>query len=213
MKKTGSNRVFAAALAALLAGPVASGAEAQAVSALPESVIRLEGDSTLRKFTSTASKFRFEAKVTGDAKIDEKAAPWIFREFELVIPVKAMKSGDETLDEHMQEAMKTEEHPDIRIKLSSFKLGEKNSDGTRAVDAAGEISVSGVTKPIELQATVSVEGRKVKASGQKKLLMTDYGIEPPTMMLGTIRTRNEINIVFEAAFAPRETNPTEGKAN
>ncbi len=173
---------------------------------LPETLIRIDGDSSLRKWSSTATKFNFKAKTTTEKKIDVNA-PWMFQEFEFVIPVKAMRSGDGKLDEHMQEAMKAEQNTQIVIRLNQFKLGEKKEDGSRQVDAQGEITVSGVTKPLELQASVTVDGQKVKASGQKKLLMTDFGIEPPTMMLGTVKTANEVNVVYQVAFGPRNSQP------
>ena len=189
-------------------GGVSSAAPAHAsadVVPLPETLIRIDGDSSLRKWSSTATKFNFKAKTTTEKKIDANA-PWMFQEFEFVIPVKSMKSGDGKLDEHMQEAMKADKHPQIIIRLDQFKLGEKKEDGTRLADAKGEITVSGVTKPVELQASVVTDGQKVKASGQKKLLMTDFGIEPPTMMLGTIKTANEVNIVYQVAFGPRSSS-------
>ena len=32
------------------------------------------------------------------------------------------------------------------------------------------------------------------------LLMSDYGIKPPTMMLGTMRTKNEVLVKFDLAL-------------
>jgi hypothetical protein len=37
----------------------------------------------------------------------------------------------------------------------------------------------------------------MKASGAIPLLMTDFGITPPTGLFGLIRSRNEITVRFE----------------
>jgi hypothetical protein len=39
-------------------------------------------------------------------------------------------------------------------------------------------------------------------SGSKILKMTDFNVEPPVVLMGTLKTGNEITVTFEARFAP-----------
>jgi hypothetical protein len=32
--------------------------------------------------------------------------------------------------------------------------------------------------------------------------MTEYNVEPPTFMFGSVKTGDEINVIFDLAFAP-----------
>lgn len=152
--------------------------------------IEIRGDSSMRKFSAESKKI--ETRGTSD----EKAAPgsplpWTPLEVEIALPVKSLKSDSETLDEHMWERLKAEKNPKIQLKLNKFSFSKSD------VTASGTLSVAGVTQDIELKALLNADGNKLAIRGTKTVLMTDFGIEPPTMMLGTIKTKNEIEVIFE----------------
>lgn len=166
------------------------------ISFLPESKIRIDGDSTVRKFSATTEAVELNGKAID--KPEAKAnLPWTPTEIEMVLAVKNLKSGDGTLDYHMHENLKAEKFPQISLKLTSFKFSNNDEGGMNTVTASGTLTVSGVTKPIALKATLAADGQNLRIKGNKLVLMTDYGIEPPTMMLGTLKTRNEIEISFD----------------
>jgi polyisoprenoid-binding protein YceI len=61
----------------------------------------------------------------------------------------------------------------------------------------GKLTVAGKEKTIDLEVAVQkMENKIVGVHGKKTLLMTDYGIEPPTFMLGILKTGNEVSIEF-----------------
>jgi hypothetical protein len=43
----------------------------------------------------------------------------------------------------------------------------------------------------------------VKAEGEVPLLMTDFGVTPPTALLGTLRTDNKITVKFSLLVGPQ----------
>jgi hypothetical protein len=43
----------------------------------------------------------------------------------------------------------------------------------------------------------------VKAEGELPLLMTDFGVKPPTALLGTLRTDNKITVKFSLLVGPQ----------
>ena len=70
----------------------------------------------------------------------------------------------------------------------------------------GELSLAGVERMIEIEAIGVRVGAGIRLTGSKDLLMTDYHIKPPTMMLGTIKTANLITVRFDATLRQR-TSP------
>lgn len=158
------------------------------ITFLPESKLSLNGDSSLRKYSSTAQALQLSG---GGKAVANSVLPFTPTEVSMRLQVKDLKSGDGTLDDHMYEAMQAEKFQTIEMKLDQFELKDSES-----ATAAGSLTVAGVTRPVVLQLSLSQDGEKIIIRGTKNLLMTDFGIQPPTMMMGTIKTKNEIEINF-----------------
>ncbi len=163
---------------------------------LPESRVELRGDSTLRKYSAVANQM----SLTGTTEPKPAAGSlltWTPTEVIMLLDVKNLKSGSDGLDEHMQENLKATAFPQIQLKLTSFNfLSEKS------VTAAGTLMVAGVRKPVEITASVLVENAVTRIKGIKTVLMSDFGIAPPAMMLGALKTRDEIEIIFDVVCQP-----------
>lgn len=157
---------------------------------MPGNRIEIRGDSSLRKFSAEAKSVEISGK-SDDKPVPGSALPWTPIELEMALPVKNLKSDSETLDEHMRESLKAGSFPLIQLKLTQFSFADA------VVKASGTLTVAGVTKPIELKGLVSIEGNNLRISGAKSVIMTDFGIEPPTMFMGTVKTQNEIEVIFE----------------
>jgi polyisoprenoid-binding protein YceI len=181
------------------------------IVALPESRIRLDGDSTLRKFSSDSTQFSIQARIDPPTSALTSKSLDRISDFTLRIPVKTLKSDDSTLDEHMYEALKADQHPEILIRIKSHQLIGKGSNGS-AVQAAADMTVAGVTKLVYLTASAAIDGDHVRIKGEKDLLMSDFGIEPPSLMLGLIKTANEITIRYDVVLGLRDLNPSQGKS-
>jgi hypothetical protein len=158
---------------------------------LPESRIQLSGDSTLRKYSAVSKTLALTGSAEARAAIPG-LLPWTPTSVVMMLAVNTLESDSATLDEHMRENLKAVLHPVILLKLTKFVF-----EGDGSVSAAGHITVAGVTKPIELSATISANDGKFRIRGVKKLLMSDFAITPPTMMLGTLKTSDEIEISFD----------------
>lgn len=165
------------------------------LTALSESRIQLDGDSTLRKYASVATQFDLKLKIKKQPF--ETILPWTPEQMTLSVPISKMKSDDSTLDEHMRDALHEKSHPDIFIKLTKFKI---NSGQPQSMDASGEITVSGKTRPIDIKSALMIQEGKIKATGSKKLLMSEFEIEPPSLFLGTIKVEDQVMISFEVLF-------------
>jgi polyisoprenoid-binding protein YceI len=177
--------------ALLLAAGTAFGAN---VTLSSGSRLWLEGDSTMHAYKSTATHFDV-AMVVDDGPIAERIKAGGLRSLSARVPVMELKSGKDGLDTRLQKALKAGDNPDISFKMTDYDVLPSTDAGSFPIRVRGELTVAGRSKPIDLDATV-ISGDPVKIQGYEELLMTDYGVKPPSV-LGAIRTRNEIVVRFD----------------
>ncbi len=193
------NVLAATALASCLPlGALAAPDTLEIVSA-PGSTIKIDGDSTVRKFSAAAQSIVVRGKAKSQAagkSVAGGALPWIPLEMEVTLAVASLSSGERTLDKHMRENLKAGQNPLITLKLTHFEFAGLEPK-TTSVKASGELTVAGVTKPIELEPALAIDKQQVTIQGKKRVLMSDFGITPPVLMLGTLKTRNEIDISYD----------------
>lgn len=117
----------------------------------------------------------------------------------VTIPTKSLRCGKDKMDENTWKALRADEFKDIRYELTDYALDHAQStpQGFAAV-TKGKLTVAGTTKAVEIPITATrLAGGQMKGEGKLSMLMTDVGIKPPTALLGTLRTKNEITITFE----------------
>jgi polyisoprenoid-binding protein YceI len=101
------------------------------------------------------------------------------------------------MDKKTMKALKEEEYPNIEYSLLSFGDVVK-TDNNFTAKATGNLSVAGTTKKVSLNITgTQLKNGNIEITGSKDMKMTDFNIDPPTALLGTMRTRDEITIEFK----------------
>ena len=125
---------------------------------------------------------------------------------EVRVPVTSLKSGKKLMDEIMHDAMKVKTHTNVTYVLKEMKAQPRKAGEPMKFDTKGDITVAGVTKPLDMVVTLTPQGNKLKATGTTQLKMTDFGIKPPApaVGLGLIKTADEVKIAFEWVTAKRE---------
>jgi polyisoprenoid-binding protein YceI len=191
---------LAAAISLAAAQPAPPAAAAAAFSLAPGSRLSLEGQSTLHAWSSTATKVEATAELDGAfaaGSPDARAAvaAGALKSLRVAVPVAALKSGEGSLDKNMQKALKQDTAPVIRFTLLDYKA-EEAKDGSLLVKAHGRLSVAGVDKETVVEAACRFGPDGVEVSGAKEVLMSDFGIKPPVMMLGTIKTADKVVVRF-----------------
>ena len=117
----------------------------------------------------------------------------------MVASVNSFKSFKTSMDNVMHEAMNEEEYPNLTFKyLDMNKPYQKN--GKTYTEIKGELSIAGTTKVIALLANIDHSSNQVKLTGKKTFNMSDFNIPPPTAVFGTIKSGDEITIVFNFTF-------------
>jgi hypothetical protein len=114
---------------------------------------------------------------------------------EVKFKAESLKSGKNGMDKNAYKALKTKEAEWIDFKLSSFEL----ADGGKGI-AKGNLTVAGFTKSVTFQVEMSQKSDLLTVTGTTTFLLTDFKIEPPTALLGTIKTGDEVTIEFNLTF-------------
>ncbi|WPR74983.1 YceI family protein [Algoriphagus sp. NG3] len=114
------------------------------------------------------------------------------------IPVKSLKSGKGSMDKNAYEALNAAKHPSIKFEMTEF-LG---ITGTK-IKAKGKLTIAGKSQVIPLEVSYSISGNAIKFNGTHAISFSDFEIEAPTAVFGTIKTGNGLVLAFEAGFSPK----------
>lgn len=111
-----------------------------------------------------------------------------------IISIKSLslKSDNEKRDINMHETIDANNHPLISFKFTNI---EKNEDFYMI---SGVLSLNGQNKEIMSKAKIEDFQNNLKIDGNFSFNLTDFGIEPPTLLFLTVR--NQIDIAYNLNY-------------
>lgn len=152
-----------------------------------QSTLTLYGTSTLHNFECTTTK------IQGGGEMDSLGKDMVTAK--ITIPVKSIHSKSTSMDKNMYEALKAKDNPEISFSLRPSKVVLKHND---SLQIKGDLTIAGKTRPIEMTVLLTgPDSSTYRLQGRYDLLMTDYGIAPPTFMGGLMKTGAKISIQFD----------------
>ena len=110
-------------------------------------------------------------------------------------PVFTQQQKDIINKELKEIVLETEKFPEISFQSTDVKGGLKN--GAIEVVIAGNLNLHGVTKRIEIPATVTLSGNTLRAQGEFDIDRDDFGVKATSAFHGLIRVKNNIKFVFD----------------
>jgi len=159
--------------------------------------IKLTGTSSLHDWEMNADNGISEAQIT----IGENNKITSLTGLSFTLASKSLKSDHSLMDKNTYKALKADKNPNISFVLSSATLtpAEGNNYNLKCI---GKLTIAGTTNETELLATgkYNPADKSFTVTGTKKMRMTDYQVKPPTVMLGTIKTGNDIAITYNIIF-------------
>ncbi len=184
----------------LLAGS-AFAAEMTKYEPRPGSKVKIDGDSTVHKWTVESLILKGTLELGFDPQ-NPPAPGKVPAKVQVTVPVRSVKSGKKAMDDIMHETLKMDTAPNIIYTLRELTLKEtpKSPAAPLMFDSKGELAVAGVTNQIAMPVTMErLEGNKLKTSGSVQLKMTSFGMKPPApkVALGLISTSDDVLVTFE----------------
>ncbi len=168
-----------------------------------QQVFELIPDSSVMTVKGTSSLHDWEMKVEKvDSKLTAETGKKVLSitELQLTVPSESIKANESLMNRKAQNALKSDKYPQIMFSLvSTVNVGvtNENFSGT----ANGELTLAGITKKITLEFSGKFsDDKKLKIKGTEKIDMTDFGIKPPTALLGTLKTGKIVTITYTLNF-------------
>jgi polyisoprenoid-binding protein YceI len=160
--------------------------------------VTVEGTSNVHDWTASTTAVQVTAVEVDPSEgdvLDNALLPGSLKAFDVTIPAKSLTSPRDGIDKNMHKALNVTEHPEIRFRLRSFEPA-----GT-AYRATGMVTIAGVEREVVLTLQVQRQGAALAVSGVANLLMTDFGVKPPSAMLGMVRSSPKIAVKLELTVA------------
>lgn len=204
----GAHRAYVHATVALLAGAIAvKGAAVPETAAAPAGVQRFVvvpgesqaiyrvGETLFREGNRFNIAVGVTAAVRGEILVDRES-PARSRVGPIQVDLSQLRSDSARRDAAIRERW---------LESARFPLAEFTStriDGLPAryeegrevsLRITGDLKVRDVVRPVTFAATVRLQGQELRAAATAKVLMTDFGFDPPSIF-GVLRAENEVEV-------------------
>lgn len=160
------------------------------------SKLKVEGTSNIHDWEVDAKEFQ------GTLQAEMKDGQLVeIKKLDFSVVSESLKSGKSGMDKNIYKALDTKKVKRITYQMESVKNIDCTSSTECKIITSGFLTIAGTKKPVDLVFDAKVSGDRITLSGDKTLKMTDFKVDPPTAMFGTITTGDEVKINFETVFA------------
>jgi len=122
---------------------------------------------------------------------------------DVTIPVRSLRSSSGgKMDEVMREHMNEPQYKKIEYHLTGMTLKSepKTPKGPAEFVSKGDLTISGVKKPVEFPVTIErTDDGKLRVKGSIDLKMTSFGIKPPApaIAMSLIKTGDDVKVSID----------------
>ena len=160
-------------------------------SLAPNPDLKITGTSTIHDWEMVSSTAKGEGQFSINAGKVSAA-----KNVSIVMPAESIKSGKSGMDKNAYSAMKSKEFKDVKFTLKAF------CPKGNGFEATGDFIIAGVTNTVKFPVTINQTSSNINVKGFYPFKLTDFKIDPPTALLGTVKTGDEVSIHFNVTFQP-----------
>lgn len=189
-------RLLALLLPAALVLGAAVGVSAQRYVVSDGSLFRIDGTSTMGRYSCIAGRVAGAGDIPPGGPVSA----------EVTVGVASFDCGISRMNRDFRNALRSQAHPTIRFTLVDAETleAEAHPGAWVPVRVRGRLSLAGVERAVDIRA----QGRRaggghVRIRGEHPMRMTDFGIDPPSGLLGAVRAHDQITVRFEIAAVAR----------
>jgi len=159
-------------------------------------VMYLSGTTPIKDWTMCAHGLSGEALmvITRDNHLNE------INSLNFSLPVGNLRGEQCAMDHDAYTALKADHYKDITFKLISATV-QPMDEYTYAIAALGNLTVAGVTRivTLKMRSQVSRDG-SITFTGSEDLKMSDYNVERPSILFGTIKAGDRMTLSYTLIF-------------
>jgi polyisoprenoid-binding protein YceI len=116
-------------------------------------------------------------------------------------PVRSLRTGNGRRDRDLNKSMESEKYPVLRFDLVKVSRTESAGDSI-AVLLHGALRIHGVTRNVELPATLQFRGQDIRVRSDFPLNLKDYRIGGLSKLLGVLKMYEDIEVHVDLVFRP-----------
>lgn len=123
-------------------------------------------------------------KLQGEIKVIPGKEPDLAMPLTLTIPVRSFNSKNRSRDNNMAETMNAARYPTVTLVLDSVNWTSRKTEGSKTLAegvAKGNLTMHGVTHPVQIKLTGSLDPEKLEVDSQFQVMLTDYNIVRPSL--------------------------------
>jgi polyisoprenoid-binding protein YceI len=187
-----------------------------AVASEPATYKVVAGESQMSVHVGTAGLFKMfghdhniEVKgISGSVDWDEND-PAASR-FVLEVDASSLVVADEELSEEDRaqvqsdmesKALASKENPKIVFQSTAVEA-DKAQGAAHRLKIKGNLSLRGVTKPVEVPVTLEVANGRITAKGEMELDSGNWGVPQISAVGGSVKTKEELKLTYEIVAVP-----------
>jgi hypothetical protein len=179
------------------------------VSILQPSRIYVEGKSNVNRFSCNCDQDFAAVQPSYYWAVGQPII--VFKNTRLRLRTVNLDCGNKGMNRDLRSTLQAEAHPEIRLDLQQIRFpgsGVRESVGAdwTTVTATTLLSLAGKTQRAEIDFRARAVGHELyELVGAHNILMTDFGIDPPTALLGLVKVDDRFRINFKLWISVRNS--------
>ena len=161
-----------------------------------KSEMKIEGTSFLHDWQINVEE------QNGDLSIAQKEG-LVIKDLNLIVNSKSLKSGKSRMDKNTYDALNTDTYSNIIFEYSKTSEVKKITENIYDFKGLGELTIKGTAREVVMSFRLEFTDKLIILTGKNNLKMTDFGIDPPRALFGTIKVGDEITISYKSIFKAR----------
>lgn len=196
-----------ALLTVVLLGISASSASSQdptRVAVGIEGKVWIEGASNLSRWSCKATTVDAAIYVdSGSRELPELARH--LRSVTVSVPVAGLSCGHAPMDKSLRAALKTKDGSTAENIVATLEAIARDDSASDVVHTVGNLRLAGRENAVKVDIDASLRDGGLEAHGELPILLSDYGIVPPSGLFGVIRCADRVVVKFALTVAPNVT--------
>ena len=162
-----------------------------------DSKLWIEGTSTVRSFKCSATVIDGSVGYAGDLTGGLNEIAQAVDAVDVSVPAMQLDCKNDKMNSHMRKALKVDENPTIGYRLTSREIAP-GVDGALTVTLKGMLTLAGQERELSMVAgAVQEPDGRYRVTGSAELNMKEFGIKPPSLMLGTMKVHDKVVVRYE----------------
>lgn len=162
---------------------------------LPASKLSIDGKTNVNSFTCAIAKYYG----TDTLVLHEggKNVRPVFVKGSVGLDASKFDCGLAIMTSDFRKTIKSDVYPAIVIDFISFERNPTYKQGQENFIGILKISLAGATKLFEVNCSIETQPNGlIHLKGERQFTFTDFGLKPPTRMMGTIKVQEDLHVKF-----------------